>query len=372
MLLAHKIELRPTENQKDYLNQACGVRRHCFNQLLAHFNQDGIEWSKKEAYRVFVEKIRPQFSFYGDVSSRVSRNAIDDLDNAYKHFFRRVKSGIKPVGYPKFKSRFKSNESFALRERTKFSVSGRHLRIEKLKTKIKMRQELRFTGITKQVTISRRADKYFASILIDTNDYNPKNQNRQDIIGVDFGIKELATCSDGIVFPANQKLKASLKKLAKLNKQLSKKKKGSKYREIALKRLKQLHYNISNQRNAVLNEVSDYLTKTFDVVCIEDVNVAGMKKNHKLARAISDSGFRTLRQLIETKANLRSGDVVLVDRWYPSSKACSKCGAINKDLTLSDRVYKCDCGNSIDRDLNAAINIEAYGRDALQRDLKRV
>jgi len=92
MLLAHKIELRPTENQKDYLNQACGVRRHCFNQLLAHFNQDGIEWSKKEAYRVFVEKIRPQFSFYGDVSSRVSRNAIDDLDNAYKHFFRRVKS----------------------------------------------------------------------------------------------------------------------------------------------------------------------------------------------------------------------------------------------------------------------------------------
>lgn len=235
-----------------------------------------------------------------------------------------------------------------------------------------MRQELRFTGITKQVTISRRADKYFASILIDTDDYNPKNQNRQDIIGVDFGIKELATCSDGIVFPANQKLKASLKKLAKLNKQLSKKKKGSKYREIALKRLKQLHYNISNQRNAVLNEVSDYLTKTFDVVCIEDLNVAGMKKNHKLARAISDSGFRTLRQLIETKANLRSGDVVLVDRWYPSSKACSKCGAINKDLTLSDRVYKCDCGNSIDRDLNAAINIEAYGRDALQRDLKRV
>ena len=208
MLLAHKIELRPTQQQADYLDRACGSRRHAFNQLLAHFNQDGVKWSKKVANEKYKE-LRLEFPWYAEVSQRVTRNTVDDLHNAFSHFFRRVKNGEK-AGYPKFKKRG-LHDSFSLREKPKFDVDGRTLRIEKLKTRIKMRQELRFTGTPCQVTISKRAGKYFASILVDTQDYDTKHPD-QESVGVDFGIKDLATCSDGQIFAANQKLKHSLKR----------------------------------------------------------------------------------------------------------------------------------------------------------------
>ena len=160
MLLAHKIRIYPTEEQADYLDRACGSRRHCFNQLLAHFKQDGVNWSKNAAVDVY-KALREEFDWYSEVSQRVTRNAIDDLDSAFKHFFRRVKAGQTP-GFPRFKKRG-TNDSFALREAIKFDVDGHWLRIEKLKTWIKLSQKVRFNGEHRQVTISRTADgKYFA------------------------------------------------------------------------------------------------------------------------------------------------------------------------------------------------------------------
>ncbi|WP_353571182.1 transposase, partial [Candidatus Albibeggiatoa sp. nov. BB20] len=206
MLLAHKVELRPTKEQAVYLDKAYGSRRHCYNQLLAYFKEN--KWSKSAAYQYYIKTIRPQFEWYTEVSSRVTRNAIDDLDNAFKHFFRRVKAKQK-AGFPQFKKK-DVNDCFALREKAKFDVDGRMLRIEKLKTKIRMRQKLRFDGIAKQVTISKKTGKYFASVLVETQEYNPKDVERQPSVGVDFGIKSLATLSNGVVFPANQKLKVSL------------------------------------------------------------------------------------------------------------------------------------------------------------------
>ncbi len=358
MLLAHKTELRPTPEQAIYLDKACGSRRHCYNQLLEHFSQQENNWSKSAAYQYYIKTIRPQFDWYSEVSSRVTRNAIDDLDNGFKHFFRRVKAG-KKAGFPKFK-RKDVKDSFALREKAKFDVDGRLLRIEKLKTKIKMRQKLRFDGQAKQVTISKRAGKYFASILIETQDYNPKDVDRQPIVGVDFGIKSLATLSDGVVFGANQKLKANLKKLKKSQQQLSRKQKGSNRRARAKLKVAKLHFRISNQRQAVLHELSDHLTSHFAQIVIEDLNVKGMVKNHKLAHSISDAGFGYLRQQIEYKARLRNCEVIIADRFFPSSKRCSSCGSIKKTLSLSERTYHCDCGLNIDRDLNAAINLKSY------------
>ena len=186
-----------------------------------------------------------------------------------------------------------------MREKAKFDVNGRLLRIEKLKTKIKMRQKLRFDGQTKQVTISKRAGKYFASILVETQEYNPKDIDRKSSIGVDFGIKALATLSNGVVFDANQKIKINLNKLRKLQKNLSRKIKGSNRRVRAKLKLPKLHFRISNQRQAVLHKLSDYLTANFDRIVIEDLNVKGMIKNHKLAQCISDAGFGYLRQQIE-------------------------------------------------------------------------
>ena len=369
MLLAHKIELRPTQQQADYLDRACGSRRHAFNQLLAHFNQDGVKWSKKVANEKYKE-LRLEFPWYAEVSQRVTRNTVDDLHNAFSYFFRRVKNGEK-AGYPKFKKRG-LHDSFSLREKPKFDVDGRTLRIEKLKTRIKMRQELRFTGTPCQVTISKRAGKYFASILVDTQDYDTKHPD-QESVGVDFGIKDLATCSDGQIFAANQKLKHSLKRLAKKQRALSRKTKGSNRYAKAKQAVAKLHYRISNQRLAVLHEVSNYLTAKFKLITIENLNVKGMIKNHKLARAISDAGFGMLREFIEYKAYLRGCQVVIADRFFPSSRKCSvlDCDYINDNLTLSDREWQCpDCKTTHDRDRNASWNLDNFGRDTLQLDLK--
>ena len=368
MLLAHKIELRPTPEQATYLDKACGSKRHCYNQLLAHFSEPENKWSKTAAYQYYINVIRKEFQWYSEVSSRVTRNAIDDLDNAFAHFFRRLKLKQK-CGFPRFKKK-DIKDSFALREPAKFDCIGRELRLEKLKTRIEMRQTLRFQGTPKQVTISKRAGKYFASILVETNDYNPNDNDRNQSVGVDFGLKELAVLSTGKVFAANQKLKANLKKLAKLQRNLAKKIKGSAKRAKAKLKIAKLHFRVAKQRQALLHELSDYLTKTFDVITIEDLNVKGMVKNRKLSRAISDAGFGYLRQMIEYKAKLRNCVVVVANRFYPSSKTCSCCGKIKEDLALAEWIFNCECGFSVDRDLNAAINLNQYGQDTLQPDLK--
>ncbi len=369
MLLAHKIELRPTPEQIIYLDKACGCRRHCFNQLLEHFSQDGMKWSRAAAYQYYIKEIRLKFPWYSEVSSRVTRNAIDDLGNAFKHFFRRVKEGENP-GYPKFRKRGQ-NDSFALRETPKFDVENRTLRIERLKTRIKMRQKLRFTGKAKQVTISKCAGKYFAAILIETDDYDKKDTDRRTSVGIDFGIKNMALLSDGTVFGANQKLKSNLGKLAKLQRRLSRKVKGSNRRARAKHKIARLHYRITSQRQAILHEISDYVTANYNLITIEDLNVSGMLKNRRLSRAIADAGFGTLRRMIEYKAELRGCDVVVAARWFPSSKICSRCGEVNTDLKLSDRIYRCDCGLEINRDLNAALNLNKYGVDTFKPTLKR-
>lgn len=369
MLLAHKIELRPTVDQEQYLSMACGCKRHAYNQLLAHFEQDEVKWSKTSAYKHYMKVIRPKFTFYSEVSARVTRNAVDDLDNAFKHFFRRVKSG-KKAGFPRFKKR-DIKDSFAMREKEKFDVVGKTLRIEKLKTRIKMRENLRFNGTPKQVTISRRADKYFASILVETDDYNPKDTNREPSVGVDFGVKSLAVLSTGEKFEANQKLKASLAKLAKLQKNLSRKQEGSSRRAKAKLKVAKLHYRVSNQRQATLHELSDYITSNFDRIVIEDLNVKGMVKNRNLARAVSDAGFGYLRQQLDYKSKLRNCELVIADRWFPSTKTCSVCGT-KHPVVLGQDFWTCiSCCTTHDRDINAAVNLNNYGEDTLQPTTKR-
>lgn len=368
MLIANKIELRPTAEQADYLNRACGARRHCYNQLLAHFSKDGARWSKAAAYQYYMTVLRVQFPWYSEVSIRVTRNAIDDLDRAYQHFFRRVKAKAKKPGYPQFKKK-DIDDSFAMREPSKFDVDGRELRIEKLKTRIKMRQPLRFTGQTKQATISKKAGRFFVSILSDTDEYNPHTPDKPSV-GVDFGIKDLAVLSTGEVIPANQKLKKNLKQLKRRQRNLSRTVKGSRRRAKAKLKVAKLHARISHQRQAVLHELSDKLTRTYKIITIEDLNVSGMMKNRSLARAVSDAGFGELRRQIEYKAAWRGVTVVIANRWFPSSKTCHVCGQVH-NMPLSQRTMICDCGNVMDRDLNAALNLNEYGLDTLKPDLKR-
>jgi putative transposase len=357
MLLAQRIELYPTAAQADYLDRACGARRHAYNQLLAHFRQPGVKWSKAAAFVHFSKVIRPAFPWYGELSSRVTRNAIDDLDNAFRHFFRRVKLGQKP-GFPTFHKRG-VNDGFAMREKPKFDVEGRTLRIEKLATRIKLRQLPRFTGTHCQVTISKQAGRFYAAILTDTQDYDRRDDDREPAVGVDFGVSALATLSTGEdAVPANQKLKASLRRLKRKQRRLSRKQRGSNRRAKAKLAVARLHKRIADQRAAVCHEVSDMLTRRFDAIVIEDLAVKNMVRNRSLARAISDAGFGMLRRTIEYKAVLRGCRVVIAPRFYPSSKTCSECGVIKDALSLDERTFRCDdCGHEQDRDLNAALNL---------------
>jgi putative transposase len=218
------------------------------------------------------------------------------------------------------------------------------------------------------VTVSARAGKFFAAILVDTQDYDRRGGD--GTVGIDLGIKALATLSTGDVIPANQKLKANLRRLCRRSRNLSRKQRGSNRRARTKLALAKLHRRIADQRRAMLHEVSNLLTRRFDTIVIEDLAVKNMVKNHSLACAIMDAGFGCLRRMIEYKAAFRGGTVIVAPRFYPSSKTCSACGVIKETLTLVERIFRCDdCGHECDRDLNAALNLLRL--DTLRPDVKR-
>lgn len=358
LLLANKIEIRPNENQIDFLSKSVGCRRFVWNMCLAEWNYAYKHGLRPDKFymRFYLRCLKDKYQWLRDVSNVILLETIDDLCLAFERFFKKI------AKYPRFKKKGVS-DSFSIRNLTKFRIVGRKLEIERMRGSwISMRETLRFNGQHRQVTISNRAGRWFVSVLIrlPANPYTSRFPLNENQVGVDLGIKELAVCSDGTIFSASQPLKKQLKKLAKLQRQLSKKSKGSNRSKKLKARIAELHYYISCKRGAVLHNISDYLTKTFERIVIEDLNVSGMVRNHKLARAISDCGFGELRRQLEYKSKLRGNDLVIADRWFASSKICSQCGTIKKDLTLSDRVYNCDCGLSMDRDLNAARNLMNY------------
>ena len=370
MLLGHKIEIRPTAEQKEYFLKSVGVKRFAFNHCLAAWN-DAYKRGYKpdETYiRFFYKCLRERNPWIDEVSARIGRGAVDDLLLAFQRFFK------KQAKHPQFKKRGQHN-SFSIREQEKFSVDGRNLKIEKLKTKIKMRQKPRFDGLQKQATISRKGGKWFASILTDTSE-NPFIDKipaeNQGGIGIDMGIKYFAALSNGTIYEANQPLKKKLKKLAKLQRSLARKQKWSnRWYEIKNK-IAKLYYYITCKRQAVLHEFTDFITRTYKLIIIEDLNISGMIKNHHLARAISDVGMSELRRQLEYKSKFRECELIVADRWFASSKICSQCGAIKHDLTLSDRVFHCVNGcEPIDRDVNSGKNLLNYGRHWIEGVPKR-
>ncbi len=225
-----------------------------------------------------------------------------------------------------------------------------------------MREALRFEGTAKSVTISREADRWFASILIETPEPIQK-QHPAVAVGVDLGVKDFATLSRPLngqtVFNGTKAHKARLARLRRLNKSLARKKKGSANRYKAQMRLARLHARIGNVRRDYLHKITTGLAKTFQTIGIEDLNVSGMSRNRCLARSILDEGFRAFRIMLEYKAKLYGSRVVVADRFYPSSKTCSCCGSVKQTLSLSTRTFVCDdCGAVVGRDENAARNLE--------------
>jgi putative transposase len=299
-----------------------------------------------------------------EVSKCAPQEALRDVDTAYKNFFHRVKQKKQgkqkiKVGFPKFKKKSNGIGSFRLTGAIKVFEKAIQLpRLGTLRLKEKKYLPVRDVHIL-SATVSEQAGRWYVSIQVE-EEREEKPSTKTSAIGVDLGIKTLATLSDATPFDNPGALKNQLKKLKKLQRAHARKQKGSKNRKKSQQKLAKLHARIAHIRKDSTHKLTSYLCKKHAVVAIEDLYVAGMLKNHHLAQAISDASFGEIRRQLTYKAVWYGTRLVVIDRFAPSSKTCSSCGWVNPDLDLSERVFVClDCGYFADRDYNAAKNILA-------------
>ncbi len=373
MRKSFKAELNPNNKQKTLLAKHSGVARFAYNWALnrqIENRKNGEKFlSAIDLHKQLVKLKKTDYPWMYEVSKCAPQFALMNLEASYKNFFRNCKkrkSGKK--GFPRFKSKKNGLGSFTLDGFIHVynnCVKLPRIGIVRLKEKSYIPTDMRVT----KATISEKAGKWFIAISFEI----PKKVcfKKRPTVGVDLGIKELAICSDGKIFENPRPLKKNLKKLKRLQRRFSKKQKGSNNKEKARKQLAKLHYKISCIRKDCLHKITTYLTKAKSSIVIEDLSPINMMKNHCLAQAISDVGWYEFRRQLEYKGERYDCKVIIVDRFYPSSKKCSKCGNIKKDLTLADRIYQCEsCGLEIDRDLNAAINLEKHASTVSSTGIK--
>ncbi|MCX7257789.1 MAG: RNA-guided endonuclease TnpB family protein [Polaromonas sp.] len=360
MLIAHKIALKPNNTQATYFARAAGTARFAYNWALTEWKNQYEAWKRdntqpkpsQAALRRQLNAVKKtQFPWMLEVTKNAPQMAIIQLGAAFQNFF------VGRAKYPKFRKKG-VHDRFSL-SNDQFSVEGSRIRIPNLGW-VRMREALRFTGKIMSATVSRVADQWFVSITVDTPEKSSSTQaENQGAVGVDLGVKTLATLSTGERIPGPKAHKALLCRLQRLSRSLSRKVKGSKNRHKAKMKLARLHARIGNIRKDALHQLTTGLTRRFHTIGIEDLNVRGMVKNRHLSRAVSDMGFFEFRRQLEYKAAQRGGLVVVADRWFPSSKTCSFCGHKLGELPLSVRQWTCPaCNTTHERDENAAVNLK--------------
>ncbi len=363
MYKSHKIKLNLTDEQLQYFQQAAGIARFVFNYGLEHWQKQyetslvDPKTEKPTALKLkshFNAIKREQFPFVLNVSKSVCEGAFKDLGNAFSNFFRRKKRGDSKPGYPNFKSKKSTKQAFYLAN-DRFTAEGHNLKIQKCLGVVNMAEVLRFTGKIMSGRVSHDGSHWHIAITVEMK--QPKHSHQAESVGIDLGIKTLATLSDGTQYENQRLYKSELGKVKRLSRRLSRCTQGSNRRERARQKLAKLHQKIANRRADYIHKMTTEIASKYRVIGIEDLNVAGMVKNHKLATALSDVAFGETRRELKYKARWFNGFTVSVDRFFPSSKLCSVCGAIKDNLTLADRTYTCDCGSVMDRDFNASINI---------------
>lgn len=350
-----KFRIYPNEEQKEYLSKTFGCTRFVYNKMLA--DRIRIYETKSEEKLPTPAKYKTEFEWLKEVDSLALANAQINLDKAYKNFFKN-----KSVGFPKFKSKKRSKNSFTTNNQkgTIHIIEGK-LKIPKLKSLIKIVNHRKINGIIKSVTISQHSsDRYFASILIET-EHNPlpKNENQ---VGVDLGISDIAILSNGRKFANPRFIKKSEKKLAKEQRKLSKMQSGSNNREKQRIRVAKIYEKITNQRKDYLHNITSYLIKNFGFIAIEDLSSSNLMKNKRLAKAIADVSWFEFSRQLQYKAEWNVRITQKVSRWFPSSQICSACGLRSGKKPLHIRNWTCECGVSHDRDINASVNILNEGK----------
>ena len=388
MIKSIKVRLNPNNKQLTKLFQYAGCARFAYNWTISreqdNYKQGNKFLSDSELRKEFTQlKKQSEYQWLNEVSNNVTKQAIKDACNTYKRFFKGQ------CKYPKFKSKKHSTPSF-YQDNIKIQFTDTHVKVESFSmSKKQNKQKLNWIKLCEKGRIPTDC-KYmnprftydglywYVSVGIEVNDNTtlPSNEG----IGIDLGIKDLAICSDGNTYKninKTQTVKKLEKKKRRLQRSISRKyeknKKGANYCKTSniIKREKELlklNHRLTNVRQNYLHQTTSEIVKREpSFICIEDLNVSGMMKNKHLSKAVQQQGFYEFRRQIEYKAMWNNIPVVIADRFFPSSKLCSCCGSIKKDLKLSDRIYKCECGNVIDRDYQAALNLKQYGENVLKQ-----
>ncbi len=363
MLKAYKYRIYPTKTQVTLIEKHFGSTRFLYNYFLEYRQKEYAKGNKKVGYLVTQKELTQlkkldEYVWLNECGSQSLQMALRDLDGAFTRFFK------KQGGYPKFKSKKHTHQSFTVPQNIKVANNRVYLpKFTKEGIKVKLHREIPRNAILKQATISRQNNQYFISILIDDNLSIPKPTKAKSAVGLDMGITHHIITSDGVKYPNNRHYNKSQKKLLKLQRRLSKKQKGSKNRQKAKLRVQKLHTKVTNQRRDNLHKISNEITNQYDIICLETLNVKGMMKNHKLAKSIADVAWSEFIRQLEYKAQWKGKTIIKIDKWFSSSQICSYCGASTGKKPLNIRKFDCPhCGKKdIDRDINASINIKNYG-----------
>ena len=379
MKRAYKIEIDPTAEQKSKIHQTIGVSRFIYNFYIAHnkeiYDREGKFVSGMDFSKWLNNEYIPNnkdMKWIKEVSSKATKQAIMNGDKSFRDFFKKAK------GFPKFKK--KKNQDvkayFPKNNKTDWTIERHRVKIPTLGwIRLKEFGYIPVNSIVKSGTVSQKADRYYVSILVEENDkkvYKSTNEG----VGIDLGVKEFVVCSDGIKFKninktstvkkIEKKLKREQRKLSRKYESLkirNKKEKGgnvtSQNIQKQVVKVQKLHQRLANIRTDYINKiVSSIIKQKPSYITIEDLNVKGMMKNKHLSKAIASQKFFEFKTKLTFKCKENHIELRIVDRFYPSSKTCSNCGEIKQDLKLSDIIYKCDCGLTIDRDLNSSINLK--------------
>ena len=350
MIKAHKIRLNPTSEQYTYLMKAAGTARYAYNWAVAQWRAAGAKKPSALDLKKSFNAEKPDWAY--EVTKCAAEGAFTDFGKALSNFY------AGRAGEPQFKKRSKGHFRFKVNN-DKFDVMGRWVKIPKLGL-VNLAEKLRFVGKILGAVISREATWWYISITVEMPDSDgcalPKS------CGVDVGLLRLATLSDGVTIEAVRPLRNLLERIKRLQQLLETKQKGSKNREKLKAKISRLHKRVGDIRDDLLHKWTTWIAQRYGFVAAEDLHVAGMLQNHKLALSLSDAALGRLLGLLESKVFTHHGEFVKVNRFFASSKTCACCKVKRAELSLSERTFVCpNCGFTLDRDWNAALNILTEG-----------